>query len=199
LSYVEANGVEQPIVATVDPFRILKDPERQKVSDFAPEATNELELFVDSAISNGFASSDQNRYGVRFLPDHSSYLEMFHENGTKLVVLAPPQQTRADGSKQSGVYNGYNSLIKNPQIVSEDFSLSGSGVIQITSSHYGPMAVMNNLRAVDDLRVTLNSYRVIGDNQTSRTAQAHLIEIGLTANALLEAVGNPRIAEALLE
>lgn len=199
LSYVEVHSIEQPIVATVDPFRILKDQERDKVSDFAPDATNELELFVDSAILNGFRSSEQNRYGVRFLPDRSSYLEMFNENGTKLVVLAPPQQIRADGSKQSGVYNGYNSLINNPKVVSEDFSLAGSDLIQVTSSHYGPMAVMNNFRAVNDLRVTLDSYRVIGDNQVSRTAQAHLIEIGLTANALLEAVANPRFAEALQE
>src|SRR5665213_1263884 len=39
LSYVEVHSIGQPIVATVDPFRILKDQERDKVSDFAPDAT----------------------------------------------------------------------------------------------------------------------------------------------------------------
>ncbi|HUD10135.1 MAG TPA: hypothetical protein VMR28_00500 [Candidatus Saccharimonadales bacterium] len=199
LAYAEIHGLEQPIVATVNPFRFLKDAEREKIASFAPEAKNELELFVDSGISNGFISSGHDRYGVRFLPDTTSYLEMQHQNGTRLVVLAPPQALREDGSKQTGVYNGYRSLMNNPQVLGEGFNLADSDVIQVTSSHYGTMAAMNNLMSVSDLDISLGSYRVIGDNQPTRTAQAHLIEIGLTTNALLEAMNNPRLATALLE
>lgn len=197
LAYAEAHGLEQPIVATVDPSRILREKERDVVREFAPEATNELELFVDSAIDQGFEPvAEDNRYGVRFLPDGSSYLTMSHPDGAQMVVLAPARHLKADGTKQTGVYNAYHALLEHPEVVSEDFQLPGSNVIHVTSSHYGPMGAMNNLNAVHELRTSLDSFRVIGDNQPARTPQAHLIEIGLTTSALDEAMADPRLAAA---
>lgn len=204
LAYHEVYGnPEQPIVATVDPSRLLGEGELVAVARFAPEAVNELELFVDSAIDRGFVGSTDNRYGVRSLPDGSSYLRMHHQNGAQLLVLAPRPAQRADGSKQSGVFNDYHALINHPGLVGSSFKLEGSNVIQVTSSHYGSMAVMNNLRAVHDLRHELpagiESFRVVGDNQAVRTVQAHLIEIGYTTQALMEAVQDPHLRAALLE
>jgi hypothetical protein len=198
LAYAEAHGLEQPIVATVDSLRVLRDKEREVVREFAPEATNELELFVDSAIHQGFepAAAD-NRYGVRILPDGSSYLKMRHPNGAQLVVMAPAKHMKADGKKQSGVYNAYHAFTQHPEVVGEDFRLAGSNVIHVTSSHYGAMAAMNNLNAAHELRTSVGSFRVIGDNQPARTPQAHLIEIGMTTNALDGAMGDPRLAAAL--
>jgi hypothetical protein len=40
------------------------------------------------------------------------------------------------------------------------------------------MAALNNLEAVEELGMRIGSFKVIGDNQPGRTAQAHLIEIG---------------------
>ncbi len=198
LSYVEAHGLEeQPIVATVDPRRVLSSKERETVAGFAPEATNELELFVDSAIVKGFEPLSGNRYGVRFLPDGSAFLRMRHPSGASMVVLATTPALRSDGSKQTGVFNAYQALVNNPGVVGDEFGLAGSNIIHVTSTHYGTMAVMNNLRAVDDLRESIGSFRVIGDNQAARTAQAHLIEVGLTVSVLQEAMSNPRIADSL--
>lgn len=197
LAYVEVHGLEQPIVATVNPLRVLKEKERETVAEFAPEATNELELFVDSAIDKGFTAPADNRYGVRYLPDGSSYLTLHHPNGAKLIVLAPTQQVRADGTKQTGVFNAYKALAGKPEIAGGELQLEGNHIIHVTSSHYGSMAAMNNLRAVDELRTSVASFRVIGDNQPARSAQAHLIEVGMTANALNEAMSSPRIAPAL--
>ncbi len=199
LAYAEAHGLEGPMLATVNPRRVLKDREREVVKEFAPEATNELELFVDSAIDQGFIAPEGNRYGVRYLPDGSTYMMMEHPSGLTMVVLAPASHVGEDGANKSGVYNAYRALSLHPEVVSDDFRLEDSNVIHVTSSHYGPMAVMNNLRAVDDLRTSVESFRVIGDNKPGRTSQAHLIEIGMTTNALDAAMSNPRIADGLRE
>lgn len=190
LSYVEASGYVLPIVATVDPSRILDDKERAAVASFAPSALNEQELFIDSALSKGF-TLDAQRYGARHLPDGSSYVTMRHaQSGAGLVVLSPhkyPDET-TPGKYRNGVYNGYQALIKHGADLPgmSDFVFEGSDMVVVTGTHYGAMSVVNNLYEAHDLRVSVGSYHVIGDNQpeSSRKPQAHLIEQGYVIEAI---------------
>lgn len=192
----EIEDYTRPILATVDPTRILRDDERQVVQSFAPNALNEQELFIDSARDKGF-ELDKDGYGARYLPDGSTYVTMTHgQSGRRMVVLAPRKY-----DNQNGVYNGYQALVKHGSELPgmQGFEFNGTDLVAVTSSHYGPMSVMNSLRAAHTLRVDLGSYRVIGDNQPTRKEQAHLIEIGLTLDAAAKAMQDPAIKAALLQ
>jgi hypothetical protein len=194
------------VIATVDPQRRLKDSERANVEGFAPEATNELELLIDSALAEGFVASDANRYGVRILPDGSMYTKLHypaddkHPNGVSLLVLAPKSYVDATGKPQTGVYNAYRFLSEQggKDLLGADFDFRLSDLVHVTSSHYGPMSIANNLLAVDDLCTTIGSLQVIGDNQAARTPQAHLVEIGLVTDKLGEALSRPALQAVLL-
>lgn len=199
LEFIEAhNAPDVRIVATVDPSRVLRQAELDKVAPFAPNAKNEAELMIDSALSQGFEASVDNPYGTRTLQDGSSYTTLRHANGATLILLQPATQTKVDGTKQTGVFNAYSALLKNPDLLGGDLTLEDSDIVHISSTHYGAMAILNNLRAVHDLRFSTESFHVIGDNQASRTAQAHLIEIGLATDAIDQMLREPTLKTALL-
>ncbi len=211
LAYVEATGYSRPIVATVDPSRMLKDDEKRVVASFAPNAQNEQELFIDSARANGFVL-EQDGYGARYLPDGSTYVTMAREGSegnpsARLIVLAP-RKNEGKNEGENGVYNGYQTLINHgsqlPGFEGDGdtgegrFVFEGTGMVAVTSTHYGTMSVVNNFKATHQLRTSLGSYHVIGDNQPARNEQAHLIEIGLTLNAMARAMEIPALRHALL-
>lgn len=200
LALLEAHpDYDQPIIATANPRRKLREDEHEVVKEFAPEAKNELELFIDSAIAEGFMIPEGERYGVRILGG-DSYKWMHHPNGAKMLVLAPELLEKEDGTKQTGLYNGYQSLLMNgTELLGESFQLEGSDMIYITSTHYGTMAIVNNLVAVHGLRTNLNSFQVLGDNQPARTPQAHLIEVGLTLEGARKATEESVLKAALIE
>ena len=202
LDLAEAAGYARPILATVDPMRQLKEAERQTVAGFAPEARNEYELFIASAQDKGFVlDQEAHAFGIRYLPDGSSYVAMKHaEKGIPLIVLAPAKIPDATGKHRSGVFNSYHTLVKHgADILGEGFDLNGIDMVAVTSTHYGAMSALNNLRVGHELRLKLGSYRVVGDNQPTRTAQAHLIEIGLTLDAATRAGENAALKAALLQ
>lgn len=200
---VEAHDFQNPIVATTKPERFLMPEEREAVAGFAPSATNEFELFVASVVAEGFTPHESNAYGSRFLPDGSSYIRMKDADGVELIVLAPKVQYQDDGSEQSGVFNAYKTLSEHGALIDgiqdgADFTLQGKDVIQVTSTHYGPPAVLNNLLAVHDLAMTVGSFYVAGDNQPARTERAHLIEQSRTLGQLDRALQIPPIKQQLL-
>jgi len=209
LAYADERGYKRPIVATVDVTRELGVKERAAVASFAPKAQNEMELFIDSARNkHGFVlDQDATSYGgTRYLPDGSPYVTMILEREdrepVRLIVLAP----RRDW--ENGVFNGYQTLIKYgsqlPGLDADEasdragFVFDGTDMVTVTGTHYGPMSVMNNLRATHELRARLGSYHVIGDNQKARTEDAHLYEVGFTWDAIRKAMGQPALREALL-
>ncbi len=181
IAYAQEKGYGRPIIATVNPSRTLKPDEREAITGFAPTATNEHELFIDSAVAEGL-SLDGDRYGVHHLPDGSTYATLTHqESGIRLILLAPHRLPDANA-----VMNSYQTLATHGADLPglEDFIFEGTDMVAVTGTHYGAMSVMNNLLAVHDLRTTLGAYYVIGDNQASRPAQAHLIEVGLVLDAV---------------
>lgn len=199
LAFIEShNAPDARIIATVDASRVLRQAELDKVASFAPNAKNEAELMIDSAVSQGFVASADNRYGTRTLQDGSSYTTLRHANGATLILLQPAPHTKDDGTKQTGVFNAYSALLKNPDLLGGDLTLEDSNIVHISSTHYGAMAILNNLRAVHELRFSTEAFHVIGDNQSSRTAQAHLIELGLATDAIDQMLREPTLKTALL-
>ena len=191
LTVMQEKGLTQPLIATVDRSRNLKDKERKVVAAFAPHARNEYELFLDSARDKGF-TLDADAYGVRSLPDGSFYVTMTHSSGQKMIVFAPKAQVNETGKKRTGLFNAYHMFQLHGQQIGEitdtndqplfpeGFSWQGRDIVHVSGTHYGPMAAMNNLEAVTELGMQIGSFKVIGDNQPGRTDQAHLIEIGNT-------------------
>ena len=189
-----------PLFATTDLNRVLGREERSSkvVAEIASEARNELELFVDSAYSLGFVagsraddgsflpSSDHYlRYGVRF-SSQGAYQWLGRASGEQILLFAPNKHVRPQGGAQSGLYDAYYALGMNDEVLNgAGFQLAGRHIVDVTSSHYGLMAGLSNVRAVHELNAGLGSYVVVGDNQPdTRTAKAHLIEIGHAANAI---------------
>jgi hypothetical protein len=193
LAVAQETDLRHPLIATVDLTRLLRDDERKAVESFAPNAKNEYQLFLDSARNQGF-TLDTSPYGVDTLPDGSLYVTMTHDSGQKMIVFAPTAQRDETGKKRAGVFNDYSMFQLHQQQISEitdatgqvvfpdGFSWQGKDVVHVTSTHYGPMAALNNLEAVAELGMQVGSFKVIGDNQPGRTAQAHFIEIGNLLN-----------------
>jgi len=179
-------------------LRILQDGERQAVQAFAPDAKNEQQLFVASAKAEGWEAHPDNIDGSTFLPDGSSYIKMIHQQTAReMFVFAPVRQTDEHGKPQSGVFNAYKSLLVHGQ-AELGSGIEGEDIVHITSTHYGPMAVMNNLLAVHELRTRVGSFQVVGDNQpATRGPQAHLIEIGKTLDRIDVALQRPALRVGL--
>lgn len=198
IDYVEVhNAPDTRIIATADPSRQLQQTELEKVAPFAPNATNEAELFIDSAVSKGFMTSADNPYGTRTLKDGSSYTTLRHSNGASMILLQPKPYVKEDGTKQTGVFNAYKALINNPHLLGGELTIEDSELVHISATHYGAMAILNHLRAVHELSIPTESFHVIGDNQPSRNAQAHLIEIGLVTDAFDQILRNPVLKTAV--
>lgn len=191
LEIAKLHELSRPLLATADPHRLLIEDEQKSVAEFAPGAKNELDLFMASAHSLGFRLEvDEHFGGMRFLPDSSAYTTLRHEaTGTQMLVLAPK---RHEG--KTGLYNAYTCLDSHGALLyGAGFVLQGVDMVQVTSTHYGTMSIMNNLQAVHELRVSLGSFQVAGDNQPARNARTHLIEIGLTMDMLDTVLQEPAL------
>jgi len=196
VQYAQEKGYKRPIVATVDPTRRLETDEQAVVADFALGAQDERELYIKSAIAEGFVL-DSNDYGVRYLHGGSTYATMTHPaSGLRMIILAPSKKQ----SSKNGVFNGYQTLdgygAELPGL--EDFTLESTDMVTVTGTHYGAMSAVNNLLAGHEMRINLASYHVVGDNQDTRGPQAHLIEMGLVLDALDRKLpGYPALRAAL--
>lgn len=182
----------RPVIATASFSRVLRDAEREAVREFAPNATTEVELLLSSALHVGFLPSGD--FSKQFSDGTVLHTLTHPELTVPLYVVAPPRNENENGKPRTGVYNAYRSLLEN-----EELGGLGKHIVAVTSTHYGPMALVNNLKTARDLRVDTESIRVIGDNQPqTRKPQAHLIEAGLTVGALFELYSDPTMQAALL-
>ncbi len=186
------------LIATTDATRQLKPAEKAIVKDFAPDAENEFELFIASAIAEGYAPHPKNMTGPKILPDGTISISLLHGTlGTELVLVSPKKYETSTGKHATGLFNAYAALqAYGSRIVRPDFSLNGLDIVEVTSSHYMPVAVLNNLDATAKLELNLGSIRAIGDVQPKRSADAYLVEFGLFMNRI-ESL-DPQLRAALL-
>jgi hypothetical protein len=205
------------ILLTADPTRQLSSEpnggERKVVESFAPKATNELELAIDSAKKEGFVMAPDQEYGFRYLPDGTGYMLMYHpEKDIEMAVVTPAKQSHekrirnADGSEgvvtvlETGLFNSHAALLKHGDVLTgrKDFKLSNSRLVYVTSTHYGLMGALNNLEFVHRERTSLKGFVVLGDNQPkTRKAQAHNIEFATAIVKLDDMAEDPYMYEAL--
>lgn len=184
-----------PVIATVNPYRVMKQPEREKVAEFAPDATNEFELFVASALTEGFVPDQANLFGSKILPNGASFIRLNHpQTGVTMIVLCSEKL-----DEKTGVFKAYSTLQSyGDAIIGYGFSLDKADMVHVTSTHYAPMAGLNNFEAARELGIRFGSFQTIGDNQPTRSPQAHLIEIGAAVGKAAKLLQDPTSARVLL-
>lgn len=185
------------LVASVNRARQLSSAEKDKVASFAPNATNELELFLDSATSLGFAQVGREK---TYKDDSTS--RILRSVKGDITLISPTTHGYTAEEPTIGTYKAYNQLNKyGGQILGSSFDgLRGIGIVQVSSSHYMPKGVLNNvegLYGLNDPTVRLRGFNTIGDIMASRGPDAYLVEFGLFLKQLTELP--PALRSQLLE
>lgn len=189
LVVAEASGFDGPIVAMAS-NRKISDAERNNVKGFYfPEGEEiklrrEQELVRAAALKLGFeVVVPEDQLGELVTTDQNvQVLKMRNPDGRELRIITPPEKPDS-----TGLQNGLMALELEPEIAAvEEFS--SKSIVHITSTHYGMMALFNAAEAQNNMCAVFGSQVVVGDNQPSRTPDAHLHEIGFGINKIADLV-----------